>query len=81
MQSESSSAVWPVGLVAGFFYALFAFSFGFFGVANVGLIAILLVGTVVALALASRAYRRWRASLLAQCVGTAPYSLLLLLGD
>jgi hypothetical protein len=67
-------------VAVGFFYAVFLFSLGYFGVAALGLVVAVLAGTVVSAVLGYYTARNWAVSVFAQCGGTAPYTLLLLLG-
>ncbi|HWL63294.1 MAG TPA: hypothetical protein VNQ32_10870 [Steroidobacteraceae bacterium] len=69
-----------VGVPVGFIYAMFCFALGYFGAAVVGLFLALLVGALVSGTLGYFAGHKWAASTLAQCAGTTPYTLLLLLG-
>jgi hypothetical protein len=77
---HSRAVVVAIGVVVGFVYAMFCFALGYFGVEVMGLLLVLLAGSLVSATLGYFAGYKWGASVLAQCAGTAPYSLLLLLG-
>jgi len=80
-RSEHSRAVAVVvGAVVGFVYAMFCFALAYFGAPIVGLVVGLALGALISATLGYFAGSKWKSSALAQCAGTAPYTLIFLIG-